>query len=94
MDFIIPAAIIIIVLIVFFTMVPVRLWITARFSGVNISMASLVAMRFRRLNPNLIVNALIKSHQAGIPIRTEDLESHYLAGGNINQVVDLSLIHI
>ncbi|WP_073998392.1 flotillin-like protein FloA [Anaerococcus urinomassiliensis] len=88
MDFIIPAAIIIIVLIVFFTMVPVGLWITARFSGVNISMASLVAMRFRRLNPNLIVNALIKSHQAGIPIRTEDLESHYLAGGNINQVVD------
>ena len=51
-------------------------------------MASLVAMRFRRLNPNVIVNALIKSHQAGIPIRTEDLESHYLAGGNINQVVD------
>lgn len=88
MDFIIPAAIIIIVLIVFFTMVPVGLWITARFSGLNISMASLVAMRFRRLNPNLIVNALIKSHQAGIPIRTEDLESHYLAGGNINQVVD------
>ena len=69
-------------------MVPVGLWITARFSGLNISMASLVAMRFRRLNPNLIVNALIKSHQAGIPIRTEDLESHYLAGGNINQVVD------
>ena len=69
-------------------MVPVGLWITARFSGLNISMASLVAMRFRRLNPNLIVNTLIKSHQAGIPIRTEDLESHYLAGGNINQVVD------
>ena len=87
MEFLAPA-IIIIVLIVFFTMVPVGLWITARFSGVNISMASLVAMRFRRLNPNVIVNALIKSHQAGIPIRTEDLESHYLAGGNINQVVD------
>ena len=88
MEFIAPAAIIIIVLIVFFTMVPVGLWITARFSGLKISMASLVAMRFRRLNPNLIVNALIKSYQAGIPIRTEDLESHYLAGGNINQVVD------
>ncbi|MFO3715339.1 flotillin-like protein FloA [Anaerococcus cruorum] len=87
MQFLGPA-IIIIVLIVFFTMVPIGLWITARFSGVNISMASLVAMRFRRLNPNVIVNALIKSHQAGIPIRTEDLESHYLAGGNINQVVD------
>lgn len=87
MQFLGPA-IIVIVLIVFFTMVPIGLWITARFSGVNISMASLVAMRFRRLNPNVIVNALIKSHQAGIPIKTEDLESHYLAGGNINQVVD------
>ena len=87
MQFLGPA-IIIIVLIVFFTMVPIGLWITARFSGVNISMASLVAMRFRRLNPNVIVNALIKSHQAGIPIKTDDLESHYLAGGNINQVVD------
>ncbi|MDU3211038.1 flotillin-like protein FloA [Anaerococcus sp.] len=86
-NFIVPA-IVIIVLIVFFTMVPVGLWITARFSGVNISMGSLVAMRFRRLNPSLIVNALIKSHQAGLEIRTEDLESHYLAGGNINQVVD------
>lgn len=87
-DHFITPAVVVIVLIVFFTMVPVGLWITARFSGVNISMASLVAMRFRRLNPNLIVNALIKSHQAGIPLRTEDLESHYLAGGNINQVVD------
>ena len=86
-DLIIPA-IVIIVLIVFFTMVPIGLWITARFSGVNISMASLVAMRFRRLNPSVIVNALIKSQQAGIPLNTEDLESHYLAGGDINQVVD------
>ena len=86
-NFLVPA-VVIIVLIVFFTMVPIGLWITARFSGVNISMGSLVAMRFRRLNPSLIVNALIKSHQAGLDIATADLESHYLAGGNINQVVD------
>lgn len=79
---------IIVVLIVFFTMVPVGLWITAKFSGVNISMAALVAMRFRRLSPSKIVNAMIKSHQAGIKIDTNDLESHFLSGGNINQVVD------
>lgn len=77
-----------VLVVVFFTMVPVGLWITARFSGVKISMASLVAMRFRRLSPSKIVNAMIKSHQAGIHIETNDLESHYLAGGNINQVVD------
>ena len=79
---------ILVLVIVFFTMVPVGLWITARFSGLKISMASLVAMRFRRLSPSNIVNAMIKSHQAGIHIKTNDLESHYLAGGNINQVVD------
>ncbi len=87
MEYIIMGLIFVLV-IVFFTMVPVGLWITARFSGVKISMASLVAMRFRRLSPSKIVNAMIKSHQAGIHIETNDLESHYLAGGNINQVVD------
>lgn len=87
MEFIIMGLILVLV-IVFFTMVPVGLWITARFSGLKISMASLVAMRFRRLSPSKIVNAMIKSHQAGIHIKTNDLESHYLAGGNINQVVD------
>ncbi len=87
MEFIIMGLIFVLV-VVFFTMVPVGLWITARFSGLRISMASLVAMRFRRLSPSKIVNAMIKSHQAGIHIETNDLESHYLAGGNINQVVD------
>ncbi len=87
MEFIIMGLIFVLV-VVFFTMVPVGLWITARFSGLKISMASLVAMRFRRLSPSKIVNAMIKSHQAGIHIETNDLESHYLAGGNINQVVD------
>lgn len=87
MPFIIPV-LIIIVLIVFFTMVPVGLWITARSSGVPVSMASLVAMRFRRINPRLIVYALIKSHQAGIKITSSDLESHFLSGGDVNQVVD------
>lgn len=87
MNFIIIGLIFVLV-VVFFTMVPVGLWITARFSGVKISMASLVAMRFRRLSPSKIVNAMIKSHQAGIHIATNHLESHYLAGGDINQVVD------
>ena len=69
MEFIIMGLIFVLV-VVFFTMVPVGLWITARFSGVKISMASLVAMRFRRLSPSKIVNAMIKSHQAGIHIET------------------------
>src|SRR5699024_6952435 len=84
---IIPILIVIFIF-VFLTMVPVGLWITARFSGVAISMAALVAMRFRKVKPSLIVNALIKSHQAGIMIKPQDLESHYLSGGDVNQAVD------
>ena len=79
---------VVILIFVFLSMVPIGLWITARFSGVGISMASLVAMRFRNVKPNLIVKALIKSHQAGINIKSQDLESHYLSGGDVNQVVD------
>ncbi|WP_243342670.1 flotillin-like protein FloA [Anaerococcus sp. AGMB09787] len=82
------AGLVVVFLIVFFTMVPIGLWVTAKFSGVNISMASLVAMRFRRLSPSKIVNAMIKSHQAGLDISNNNLESHYLSGGDINQVVD------
>lgn len=87
MPIIIPV-LIVILLVVFFTMVPVGLWITARSSGVPVSMVSLVAMRFRRINPRHIVYALIKSHQAGIKLSSSDLESHFLSGGDVNQVVD------
>ncbi|NVF11742.1 flotillin-like protein FloA [Anaerococcus sp. AGMB00486] len=87
MPIVIPV-LVVILLIVFFTMVPVGLWITARSSGVPVSMVSLVAMRFRRINPRHIVYALIKSHQAGIKLSSSDLESHFLSGGDVNQVVD------
>lgn len=86
MIFAIP--IVVVFLIIFFTFVPVGLWITSRFSGVYISMGRLVAMRFRKVNPNIIVSALIKSHQAGIELNADDLESHYLSGGDIDQVVN------
>lgn len=87
MPIIIPA-LVVIFLIVFLTLVPIGLWITARSSGVPVSMGSLVAMRFRRINPSHIVYALIKSNQAGIQISSSDLESHFLSGGDVNQVVD------
>ena len=87
MPIIIPALIVILV-VVFLSLVPIGLWITARSSGVPVTMGSLVAMRFRRVNPRHIVYALIKSHQAGIQIASSDLESHFLSGGDVNQVVD------
>lgn len=78
----------VVILIILFSFLPVGLWITSRFSGVSISMARLVAMRLRKVSPRVIVSALIKSHQAGIDLNADNLESHYLSGGDIDQVVN------
>jgi uncharacterized protein YqfA (UPF0365 family) len=72
----------------FFYLVPVPLWITALFSGVNVPLTSLIGMRFRRIPPAKIVNPMIKAFKAGIPVETAKLEAQYLAGGNVDRVVD------
>ncbi|MCY8807428.1 flotillin-like protein FloA [Bacillus atrophaeus] len=78
----------IIVLAVFFTFVPVMLWISALAAGVKISIFTLVGMRLRRVIPSRVVNPLIKAHKAGIDVSTNQLESHYLAGGNVDRVIN------
>lgn len=75
-------------LVIFFSFVPVRLWIAARASGVKLKIISLVGMRLRKIPPSSIVNPLIKAIKAGIPMTTDMLEQHYLAGGNVDRVVD------
>ena len=82
------ALLIIILLILFFTFVPVGLWITAFFSGVRVKIATLIGMRLRRVVPSRIVNPMIKATKAGLSINLDDLEAHYLAGGNVNTLVD------
>lgn len=81
-------ALAVIVLSVFFSFVPVMLWISALASGVKIGIFTLVAMRLRRVIPSRIVNPMIKAHKAGLPISVNQLESHYLAGGNVDRVVN------
>ena len=78
----------IILAILFFTFIPVGLWITAIFSGVRIGFGNLVGMRLRRVAPSKIVNPMIKATKAGIIVNSEDMEAHFLAGGNINTLVD------
>ncbi|MEM1116474.1 MAG: flotillin-like protein FloA [Bacteroidota bacterium] len=69
--------------------VPVRLWITAIFSGVRLSLfRDLVGMRLRNVPPAAIVRPLITAHKAGIPVHPPQLEAHYLAGGAVQQVVN------
>ena len=78
----------IIVLSVFFTLVPVALWISAMAAGVRVSIFTLIGMRLRRVIPNRIVIPLIKAHKAGLDVSINQLESHYLAGGNVDRVVN------
>ena len=82
------AVLIIILVILFFTFIPVGLWITAYFSGVKIKIGTLIGMRLRRVVPSRIVNPMIKATKAGLTIGVDKLEAHYLAGGNVNTLVD------
>lgn len=81
-------AIAIIALSVFFYYVPFFLWISARVSGVNISLIQLFLMRIRKVPANVITQAMIEAYKAGLSeITRDDLEAHYLAGGNVVKVV-------
>ena len=79
---------IIAILAVFFYFVPFLLWISARVSGVKISLIQLFLMRIRKVPPQVIVRAMIEAHKAGLKTITRDeLEAHYLAGGHVERVV-------
>ena len=86
--FLILLAVILILLVVFFTFFPLGLWISAAASGVHISIFSLVGMRFRRINPSKIVLPMIKATKAGLNVNMNELEAHLLAGGSVDRVVD------
>lgn len=73
---------------VFFSFIPVGLWISALAAGVKVGLINLIGMRFRRVAPARIVNPLIKAIKAGLDLTTNMLESHYLAGGNVDRVVN------
>ena len=85
---IIIAVLIIVLLIVFITIIPVGMWISAIASGVKISVFSLVGMKLRRVKPIYIVRPMIKATKAGIQVTSNQLEAHYLAGGNVDSVVN------
>ena len=78
----------VLLLAIFFYYVPFLLWISAKVSGVNISLIQLFLMRIRKVPPYIITRAMIEAHKAGIKTLTRDeLEAHYLAGGHVEKVV-------
>lgn len=79
---------ILIFLIVLFWLVPFPLWIAAWSSGAYIGLTVLIAMRFRRVPPAKIVIPRITAVKAGLNLSSDLLESHYLAGGNVERVVN------
>jgi uncharacterized protein YqfA (UPF0365 family) len=71
----------------FLYFVPINLWITAIFSGVRVGLLELVFMRIRKVPPGLIVHSLITATKAGLLLSLTELETHYLAGGNVSSVI-------
>jgi uncharacterized protein YqfA (UPF0365 family) len=86
--FLFTVVLIVIGVLFFFWLIPVGLWVSALAAGVRVSIGSLVGMRLRRVPPSKIILNMIKADKAGIPIDQNQLEAHFLAGGNVDRVVD------
>jgi len=76
-----------VVVMLFFWLIPVRLWVAGLASGVTVSPFSFIGMRMRKVNPRVVMPPLITLRKAGIDVSASQIESHYLAGGNIHNVV-------
>ena len=85
---IIILGIILLLVVLFFAFVPVGLWISALASGVKVGILDLIGMRLRRVAPARIVLPMIKATKAGLNTKLNQLEAHYLAGGDVNSVVN------
>jgi uncharacterized protein YqfA (UPF0365 family) len=87
-----PVALIFVLIIVLFVLfvwlIPVRLWVAAWSSGARVGFGELIGMRLRRVSPGAVVNPRIAAVKAGREVATNTLESHYLAGGNVERVVN------
>ncbi|MBX7109247.1 MAG: flotillin-like protein FloA [Chitinophagales bacterium] len=83
----IVAVLVIILIFLFLYIVPLNLWIRALVAGAPIGIGQLVAMRIRKVPAALVVDALINSTKAGLHVSSNEIETHFLAGGNVNQVI-------
>lgn len=86
--FIVLIGIIGLLIVLFFVFVPVGLWISSLAANVRVSIFNLIGMRLRRVVPSKIVLPLIKATKAGLKVNVNQLEAHYLAGGNIDSVIN------
>jgi len=88
LPFLLLVFLIVIIFSVIFSFIPLRLWIAAMAAGVRVGLVTLVGMRLRRVVPAKVVEPLIKATKAGLDLNVNNLEGHYLAGGNVDNVVN------
>ena len=77
-----------VLVVVFLRFVPLGLWISSLAAGVHVSIGSLIGMRLRRIQPKRLVEPLIKARKAGLDVTLSKLETHFLAGGNVDRVIN------
>lgn len=87
-ELLIIIAVVVLILAIFFSVIPVRLWITALASGVKIGVFALIGMKLRKVKPAKVVRPMIKATKAGLNLSINQLESHLLSGGHLDDVVD------
>jgi uncharacterized protein YqfA (UPF0365 family) len=85
--YLVVAVAIIIFIWLFFYFVPLGLWFSAVFARVYVPIWQLIGMRIRKVPPSIILNNLVSATKAGLHLLVDELEAHYLAGGNVKQVV-------
>ena len=68
------------------SLVPISIWFRALVSGAHVSMGRLIGMKLRKITIATIIDAYITSKKAGLDISINDLETHYMAGGNVTKV--------
>lgn len=84
----ITVLIVVVVISIFLSFVPIGLWISAISAGVKVNIFSLVGMRLRRVRADRIIRPLIKGQKSGMNVNANQLESHLLSGGHVDNVVD------
>src|SRR5512145_955045 len=86
--YLVVAAAVIIFLWLFFYFIPLGLWFSAVFAKVYVPIWQLIGMRIRKVPPFVILSNLVSATKAGLKLNADELEAHYLAGGNVKQVVN------
>ena len=75
------------IILLYFVGSSISLWVQALVSGAHVGLLNIIFMRFRKVPPKLIVESKIMAVKAGLDVSTDDLETHYLAGGNVGRVI-------